>query len=336
MRCRRAMIAQFALLSAAASLAPAGAQAAQAPPANSTRTIGELLDTLVAGAALVHFADSEPVLNARLDSLADCFATGGTQSLTVEQAASLFDPAPHQDLSRGPTNVTTIARWYRSPCEATSRAELYSAVVSVNKIANGTLRGMLGVSTRDWVDSFISDMDAIVVRTGMNANQTLLTREAAKYGPGAPQLNVAEVLVNYLVQLVPLIRRPFLPDPVSGPSSNEIVLAYRTTDLTAAQSAAGHITGRVVSSGQVGLRRYTFTPKCGQGPPYVRVLRPCTWSTGLYVMSPGDVPMSSVWGKGTRFGWYLALSDYHLGCTVFVGERRCAVGLTSQVLPYLF
>jgi hypothetical protein len=254
----------------------------------------------------------------------------------LAQAASLFDPAAPRDV-RAParTNVTTIARWYRSPCDATSRDSLYAAVVALNKIANGTLRGLLSDSTRKWVDSFISEMGVIVVQAGMNANQTLLTHEAAKYGPGAPQLNLAEVGANYIVQLVPGIRRWFLPDPASGPSPNEIVLAYRTTDLTIMKSAAGHLTGRVVSAGQIGLRRYTFAPRCGQGPPHVRVLRPCTWSTGLYVMSASDVPLSSVWGRGTRFGGYVALSDYHVGC-VFGVERRCAVGLVSQVLPYLF
>src|SRR5262245_26097531 len=300
MRTQRARIVGFTLLIAASASTPGGAQ-------TPTRTIGQLLDTLIAGAARVDCAHKEPELNASLDSLSHCFASGGTRSLTLVQAASLFDPAAHQESSPSRTNVTTIARWYRSPCGTTSRDSLHSAVVSLNKIANDTLRGMLGDSTRAWVDSFISDMAVIVVRAGMNANQTLLTHEAAKYGPGAPQLNLAEVGANYVVQLVPWIRRWFLPDPVLGPSPNEIVLGYRTTDVTVVQSTAGHLTARVVSAGQIGLRRYTFTPRCGQGPPHVRVLRPCTWSTGLYVMSAGDVPMSSVWGRGTRFGGWVAL-----------------------------
>src|SRR5262249_29789203 len=147
MRSEGARVAGFALLIAASVAEPARAQ-------DPTRTIGQLLDTLIAGAALVDFAHTEPELNARLDSLSDCFASGGTRSLTLQQAASLFDPAARRDVPPARTNVTTIARWYRSQCGTTSRDSLYSAVVSLNKIANGTLRGLLRDSTRRWVDAF--------------------------------------------------------------------------------------------------------------------------------------------------------------------------------------
>jgi len=290
--------------------------------------MGALIDTLRAAAGRANFANQLPVVNASLDSLAECFSRGGTRSLSLEDAAGVFKPT-------GATDALTIARWYRSPCSRATPVTLGSALSSLLIIANGSLHGLMESPTQAWVDSFVADMNRIVLTNARNANQAMLTREAAKYGPGSAQLNVAEVGLNYIVQLIPGVRRWFLPNPAIGPTPNELVAAYRTTDLTAAQAATGHVTGRIVSAGEVGLRRYTFSPSCGQGPAFVRLFHPCSWSTGLYVMAPRDVPLSRVWGRDARAGMFVSLSGYHLGCTLGV-ERRCAVGLATQVLPYLF
>jgi len=324
----RVVLARACLAVAWLAASKAGAQTSPAPLDSSARTMGDLVDTLRAAAGRANFANQLPSVNASLDSLADCFSRGGTRSLSLEDAAGVFKPT-------GATGALTIARWYRSPCSRATPVTLGSALSSLLIIANGSLHGMMEPPTQAWVDAFVADMNRIVLTNARNANQAILAREAAKYGPGSAQLNVAEVGLNYVVQLLPGVRRWFLPSSATGPTPNELVAAYRTTDLTAAQAATGHVTGRIVSAAEIGLRRYTFSPSCGQGPTFVRLFHPCSWSTGLYVMAPRDVPLARVWGKDVRAGMFVALSGYHLGCTLGV-ERRCAVGLATQVLPYLF
>ncbi len=292
------------------------------------RTIGAFIDTLRAGAKQANLAQAVPAVSATLDSLALCFAGGGTRSLTLDQAAALFSPMKH-------AGTAMVARWHRSSCSEATPVTLHSALNGLLIIANGALHDKLQPSTQQWVDTFVADMQQIVLTKARDANQTILAHEAAKYGPSSPQLNLAEVGLNYAVQFIPLVKYWFLPNQTTGPTPNELVASYRTTDLTVAQSASAHLTGRVVSSGELGLRRYSFSPTCGQGPAFVGLFHPCTWSTGLFMMSPRDAPLRQVWGKDARAGIYLSLSNYHLGCTIGA-ERRCAFGLATHVLPYIF
>jgi hypothetical protein len=92
---------------------------------------------------------------------------------------------------------------------------------------------------------------------------------------------------------------------------------------------------RIVTSGQLGLRVYRFTPGCGEGNQLEKLLKPCHFSFGAFLMGPQDTPLGKLWRGSARKGLYLAASNYHVGY-VFGQQQRLVFGVDTQVLPYVF
>jgi hypothetical protein len=227
-----------------------------------------------------------------------------------------------------------VARWNRQVPQF--ELGFVDSLVALNTVAHGALqRALMEKLTRESLDSLykpIDDFGAQVLIKARAANQEKLRRFYIKYGPASPHLNLAEVGINYLGQLfIPGL----LPSADGMPSPYELVATYRTTDLTAAHSDAGHLTGRVVTTAQAGVRMYGFSETCGKGGRFVELIDPCQSSAGAFFMGPRDAPLAKLWGSGQRAGFYLARGKYHLGY-VFGAEKRLVFGVDQQLVPYVF
>jgi hypothetical protein len=281
---------------------------------------------LKAGESIVAFSTTTPVVAKRLDGLELYFRNAGAMDLTLDELTDVY--------TRRRADLSTVARWNRHVPQF--EPGFVDSLVALNTVAHGALqRALMEKLSRESLDSLykpIDDFGTQVLVKARAANQEKLRRFYIKYGPESPRLNLAEVGINYLGQLfIPGL----LPSEDGMPSPYELVATYRTTDLTAAQSDAGHVTGRVVASAQVGLRMYGFSETCGKGGRFVDLLDPCHSSAGAFLMGPRDAPLQRLWGSGQRAGVYLARGKYHLGY-VFGAEKRLVIGVDQQLVPYVF
>ena len=305
------------------ALVSASALRAQAP---AMPTLADIFAHLRAGEEMVGFASASPLLDRRIAALESYFKHVNAIDWTLDE---LTDAYTHRRV-----DLPIVARWNR-------RAPfldpgLVDSLVVLNTIAHGQLMSALQARlSRNTLDSLykpIDDFGTLVLMKAKAANQEKLRRFYIKYGPGSPQLNLAEVGLNYLGQLfIPGL----LPSADGWPTPYELVGTYRTTDLTAAQSDAGHLTGRVVTTAQLGVRMYGFGEDCGTGGRFAELLNPCQSSLGAFLMGARDAPLARVWGRGVRGGLYLSRGKYHVGYVVG-GEKRVVFGVDQQVIPYIF
>jgi hypothetical protein len=318
------MIRAMRRVSTAALLALTCAASARAQ--GTTATLADIFARLKEGETIVGLATSSPALARRLSGFESYFTSVKAMDLTLDE---LTDAYTHRR-----ADLPTIARWDRdAPFLAPG---LVDSLVALNIVAHGQLLAALqGRLSRDSLNVLykpIDDFGTQVLVKAKAANQEKLRRFYVKYGPGSPQLNLAEVGLNYLGQLfIPGL----LPSEDGWPTPYELVATYRTTDLTAAQSDAGHLTGRVVTTAQLGVRMYGFAEDCGKGGRFVQLVNPCQSSVGAFLMGPRDAPLARVWGSGLRGGVYVSRGKYHLG---YVGgaEKRVVIGVDQQMLPYVF
>jgi len=312
---RRAMLGFVALTCV-------GSLQAQTPAA----TLGDIFARLKEGEAIVGFAVSTPTVARRLSGLEVYFKSAKTMGLTLDE---LTDVYTHRR-----ADLPTIARWDRdAPFLAPG---LVDSLVALNVVAHGqlltALQGRLSRDSLNVLYKPIDDFGTQVLTKAQAANQEKLRRFYVKYGPESPQLNLAEVGLNYLGQLfIPGL----LPSADGWPTPYELVATYRTTDLTAAQSDAGRLTGRVVTTAQLGVRMYGFSEDCGQGGRFVQLVNPCQSSLGAFLMGPRDAPLARVWGSGVRGGVYVSRGKYHVGY-VLGAEKRVVFGVDQQMVPYVF
>ena len=310
-------------LGAALGLSSAQGAQAQVPAAP---TLADIFARLRAGEELVGFAAASPLLDRRIAALESYFRRANAIDWTLDQ---LTDVYTHRR-----ADLPTVARWDRHAPYLDPG--LVDSLVVLNTIAHGQLLAALQARlSRPSLDSLykpIDDFGTMVLVKAKAANQEKLRRFYVKYGPGSPQLNLAEVGLNYLGQLfIPGL----LPSVDGWPTPYELVATYRTTDLTAAQSDARHLTGRVVTTAQLGVRMYGFGENCGMGGRFAQLTNPCQSSVGAFLMGAQDAPLKRVWGSGVRGGFYLARGKYHLGYVVG-GEKRVVFGVDQQVIPYIF
>ncbi|MEP6729279.1 MAG: hypothetical protein ABJE10_01510 [bacterium] len=317
-RVRRAALA-IGLVHASASVSYAQTQAPQA-------TLAGIFARLRAGAQIVNFATVSPAVDQRLNNLQSYFTSVNAMGLTLDELTDLY--------THRRADLPTVARWdRRSPSLVPG---VVDSLVALNIVAHGQLLAALqGRMSRDSLNVLykpVDDFGTEVLVKAKAANQEKLRRFSIKYGPDSPHLNLAEVGLNYLGQLfIPGL----LPSEDGWPTPFELVATYRTTDLTAAQSAAGHLTGHVVTSAQLGVRMYGFSETCGKGGRFADLLNPCQSSAGAFVLGREDSPFAKVWGSGARGGVYLARGKYHLGYVVGA-EKRVVFGVDQQLVPYLF
>lgn len=294
--------------------------------AQAPATLGDIFARLKAGESIVAFSTTTPAVARRLDGLELYFRNAGAMDLTLDQLTDVY--------TRRRADLATVARWNRHVPQY--EPGFVDSLVALNTVAHGALqRALMEKLSRESLDSLykpIDDFGAQVLVKARAANQEKLRRFYIKYGPDSPRLNLAEVGLNYLGQLfIPAL----LPSEDGMPSPYELVATYRTTDLTAAQSDAGHLTGRVVSTAQLGVRMYGFSETCGRGGRFVELIDPCQSSAGGFFMGSRDAPFQRLWGSGQRAGVYLARGKYHLGY-VFGAEKRLVFGVDQQLVPYVF
>lgn len=325
---RASLALPCAILVAVLAGAAAGAQQPEQPSAAPSFTLGDVLTRLQAGAAIVDLSTTNPPLSRELDSLAHFFVTVHATSLSLDQVADLY--------TRRSPRIGTVARWDRNPCAPAATSCFYNALVGLLRVAHGSLEQSLQARLpKDSLDALYRPIDELGTRVLQRAGadeQEKLRRYAVKYGPSSPQLNVAEVGLNYLAQLgIP----GFLPSADGWPSPYEIVAAYRPLDLTAAQSASAHLTAQAVAATLAGLRVYRFGASCGGGGVLADLVRPCESSAGAFLLAPRDEALFRTWGPDTRVGAYLSRGKYHVGY-VFGANPRVVLGIGAQILPYIF
>lgn len=291
-------------------------------------TLGGILQRLRDAEQIVAFATTNPVVDKRLAVLTDYFANSHASDLTLDDLADI--------VTRRSVSIGTVARWDREAVNSYTAKPFRDSVSSLTTVAHGSLEAALQAKlTKTELDNLYKPIDSlgtlILVLARAN-NQEKLRRYEIKYGPSSPHLNVAEVGLNYIAQLaVP----GFLPSDDGYPAPFELVATYRTTDLTAAQSATSHVTARVLSTAQLGLRMYGFGENCGKGSRFADLLNPCQSSLGAFFASPTDGALAQPWKTGSRSGFYLARGKYHLGY-VFGSQQRIVFGTDQQILPYVF
>lgn len=302
------------------------ASVAQMPAAPApSYALEDVIGAMRAGAAIVRLDAAAPEVALRLDRLESYFGGAHALGLSLDDLTTIY--------TRRSATVRTVARW-NSARVAPAFAD---SLASLNKIAFGQLEQLLRTAlTADSLGRLYAPIDEFRRRVQLAAlasNQERLRRFAQKYGPSSPQLNLAEVALNYAAQLtVP----GFLPDDAGAPSPYEIVATYRTTDLTAARGSESKLTARVVSTAQLGVRKYSFKEGCGIGSRFADLLSPCQSSLGVFMMGPDDAPLRRVWGSGNRAGLYAARGKYHLGFVALGGGRRVVVGVDQQLVPFTF
>jgi hypothetical protein len=304
------------------SLACAASAYAQAP----VTTLADIFARLKAGEAITGFETTSPRVAQRLAVLDAYFTSANAMGLTIDELTDIY--------THRRADLATVARWDRNAPALTPG--LVDSLVALNTVAHGQLLTALQARlSRDSLDTLykpIDDFGTLVLVKARAANQEKLRRFYVKYGPQSPHLNLAEVGLNYLGQLfIPGL----LPSEDGWPTPYELVATYRTTDLTAAQSDAGHFTGRVVTTAQLGVRMYGFSPNCGKGGRFAELMNPCQSSAGAFLVGPRDAPLARVWGSGVRGGVYLARGKYHLGYVVGA-DKRVVIGVDQQLVPYVF
>jgi hypothetical protein len=299
------------------------AQVASAQAAPRTYTFADIFSSLHAGENAIGFAAARPVPSAHLTSLEGYFSRIHLVDVTLDELTSVYT---NRDVG-----LLTVARWNRDRWAV----GVIDSIAAVTSIANADLYpGLKQRLSKSALDSLWAPIDSLqdkVLAVQLAANKEILRRFFVKYGPDAPQLNAAEVLLNYVAQLA---LPGFLPSVDGSPSPNELVATYRTTDLTASQTATDPFRAHIVTSAQLGLRRYNFGADCGTGR-FADLLRPCQQSFGGFLVGPTDTPLNSPWQLRHRGGVYWARGKYHLGA-VFGGERRIVFGVDQQLLPYVF
>lgn len=306
----------------------AGLAVAQQSPAAPTFTLGDVIARLQTGAAIIGLSATNPPVSKELDSLGRVLSDENATALSLDQVADLF--------TRRSPRIGTVARWDRNPCAPGATSCFYNTLVGVLRIAHGSLeqalQSRLSKDSLDVLYRPIDQLGTIVLQRAGADNQEKLRRYGVKYGASSPQLNVAEVGLNYLAQLaVP----GFLPSADGWPSPYEIVADYRPWDLTAAESASAHLTARAVATTLAGLRVYNFGASCGGGGVLADLLHPCESSGGAFLLAPRDQALSRTWGSDMRLGAYLSRGKYHVGF-VFGANPRVALGIGTQLLPYIF
>jgi hypothetical protein len=200
--------------------------------------------------------------------------------------------------------VRQIARFRRSAVAegigAADAADLDSLVrLTRAELRFAMERRMPTPLSNDSVDLLLAPYDALQrlqLERAIGSSLEKLNRYERKYGPDAPQLNLAEVGLNYLAQWVP----QFTPTADGWPSRLEIVASYVPTYLTAIDQRA-----RTVTVAEIGLRSYLW--KRGWGGSTGSVLRPGYLSYGLAIAGERDgafvSPIAGQRRLGAFFGW---------------------------------
>lgn len=236
-------------------------------------------------------------------------ALGGDSTNARTNAALICDPLL-SSLSlaalagRGHASLSTIAK-VRTGGSPGARGGLLEAMSEFRSMVRGPDVRPVVVSALGTVlnDSLVQAAETAQNLLVLDRRDRALTRVAnyeRKLGPGSPQLNGIEVLLNYALQrLVP----GFRATPLRGPSPWEAIASYAPGYATGASAGL-----EAVSASEFGLRRYLFGERFGKS-----TLWPGYWSAGVLTASSMNGALVWPWRGADHSGVFVSWGDLKVG-----------------------
>ena len=296
-----------------------------------TYTLEDVLVSLRKAADTLDLARVSAAQDRALDSVSVMFRASGATSLTIDALAAI--------VTKRHATFADVARWNPEPRTPWTEPWFYDALVRLRRIANAAGNGigprLVAAYGPSVADHFIAPMDELetkIVSKAQAKNAEKLRRYEIKYGPESARLNIAEVVINYLVERPSW--SPFAPGE-NGPSPLELVATYSTSELTGSKSTSATFRPHLVAGAHAGLRFYRFSASTGQTSKIKKLLAPQHFGAGAFFMGATDHPLISPFETGMRSGgfvdWGLARAGVTLG-----RDWRAVIGVGKQILPYLF
>ena len=325
---RRARLLSLGLaLSAGVAARPSAAQS----PARPTYTLEDVLTSLRKGADTLDLGRVNPAQDRALDSVSAMLRAADAGPLTIDALASI--------ITKRHPSFSDVARWSPQPRVAWTEPWFFDALVRLRRIANAAGSGigpqLVAKFGAPAADHFIAPMDELQTKVLQNAqaiNGEKLRRYEIKFGPESARLNIAEVIVNYLIERPSW--SPLAPGE-NGPSPIEVLTSYSTSGLTASHSLDDKLRAHLVAGAHAGLRYYRFNEKLVQGNALQNFLSPRYFGAGAFFMGSQDRTLISPFETGHRTGAFLDWGAARAGFTVGK-DWRVVLGVGKQILPYLF
>jgi hypothetical protein len=153
-----------------------------------------------------------------------------------------------------------------------------------------------------------------------------LSKYERKFGPTAPRLNGAEVVVNFLAQAA---LPGFRATPFGGPGHWELVASYAPAYET-------RINERYtpVAAAEFGLRHYMFGDSFGRSG-IAGIFWPSYWGVGAITASNRNGALIWPWRAQERTGGYLAWGSIKVAY-IKRGEGEWLVSKQFQAIPFVF
>ena len=309
----------------------ASAQAVGGPRPTQSYTLEDVLTSLRKGADTLDLSRGNPAQDRALDSVSAMLRAADVTSLSIDALAS-FITKTHPSFS-------DVARWRPDPQATWAEPWFYDALVRLRRIANAAGVGIgpqlvakFGAATADHFIAPMDELETKVLRDAQAVNAEKLRRYEIKFGPESARLNIAEVIINYLVDRPSW--SPLAPDE-NGPSPFELVASYSTSGLTASRTADDKLRAHLVAGAHGGLRFYRFGEKKSGGNALQKFLAPTYIGGGAFFMGAQDRPLISPLETGHRSGAFIDWGPARAGFTLG-HDWRAVVGVGKQILPYLF
>jgi hypothetical protein len=296
-----------------------------------TYTLDDVLTALRRGADTLSLATVNPAQDRALDSVSAMLRAAGAGPLTIDALASM--------ITKRHPSFADVARWSPQPRAAWTEPWFFDALVRLRRIANAAGSGigpqLVAKFGSSGAEPFIAPIDELGTKVLQNAqalNAEKLRRYEIKFGPQSARLNIAEVVLNYLLERPSW--SPFAPDE-NGPSPVEVLTSYSTSGLTASRSLDKKLRTHLVAGAHTGFRYYRFNEKLVEGNALQNFLSPRYFGAGAFFMGSQDRTLISPFETGHRTGGFLDWGAARAGFTVGK-DWRIVLGVGKQILPYLF
>jgi hypothetical protein len=289
-------------------------------------TLEDVLVSLRRAADTLDLARVSPAQDRALDSVSAMLRAAGASSLSIDALAKI--------IAKRHPSFSDVARLTSQPRVAYAQPWFVDALVRLRRLANTPNTGILRRDTT-LTRTFLAPMDELgtkILETAQAANAEKLRRYEIKFGPESARLNIAEVVVNYLIERPSW--SPLAPGE-NGPNPIEILTSYSTSGLTASHSLDNKLRAHLVAGANAGLRYYRFNEKLVEGNALQNFISPRYFGAGAFFMGSQDRTLISPFETGHRTGAFLDWGAARAGFTVG-HDWRIVLGVGKQILPYLF